>query len=407
MRGLIIGRGADLKGSKDAVVGTSMRYRGLVFLAAGAMTVTGCRMSPVSPSAPEGISGYSAPPIPGHALAGRFGSSGTSLWLLSASGLSTSDDGGLHWSAQTLPNNVTASAIADVAQVPSRGLWIAVPDNSGVHLYRLAGGASSWTSSLLVPTWPAGAAFAGPAGAVAITPGPGSLVTVAATIPNGTDGAFSSLFTSTDDGVTFVEHAALLDSPANVAWKHVMFVSAQSGLVVVGTDSATLLHSSDGGATWSPVSLKGLPAATRYYLGNPVIAGSDVELPVIGLPSGGVGASLSLLTSHDDGLTFDGPTGSALDLGTAVNPALAYRGEVIWAVPSAGGQIFETGDRGRTWTSVNPAGLPPGVTIVSLTGPSSATALIGIVGCPGFVPNCWTSAYVVATMDGGRTWSAV
>jgi hypothetical protein len=47
------------------------------------------------------------------------------------------------------------------------------------------------------------------------------------------------------------------------------------------------------------------------------------------------------------------------------------------------------------------------VTIVSLTGPSSATALIGIVGCPGFVPNCWTSAYVVATTDGGRTWSAV
>jgi photosystem II stability/assembly factor-like uncharacterized protein len=327
--------------------------------------------------------------------------------MLSASSLSTSDDGGLHWSAQTLPNNVTASAIADVAQAPSRGLWIAVPDNSGVHLYRLAGSASSWTSSFLAPTWPAGAASAGPAGAVAITPGPGSLVTVAATIPNGTDGAFSSLFTSTDDGVTFVEHAASLDSPANVAWKHVTFVSAQSGLVVVGTNSATLLHSSDGGATWSPVSLKGLPAATSYYLGNPVIAGSDVELPVIGVPSGGVGASLSLLTSHDDGLTFDGPTGSALDLGTAVNPALAYRGEVIWAVPSAGGQIFETGDRGHTWTSVNPAGLPPGVTIVSLTGPSSATALIGIVGCPGFVPNCWTSAYVVATTDGGRTWSAV
>jgi photosystem II stability/assembly factor-like uncharacterized protein len=116
---------------------------------------------------------------------------------------------------------------------------------------------------------------------------------------------------------------------------------------------------------------------------------------------------LSLLTSHDGGLTFDGPTGSALDLGTAVNPALAYRGDVIWAVPSAGGRIFESGDRGRTWTSASPAGLPSGVTIVSLTGPSSATALIGIVGCPGFVPNCWTSAYVVATTDAGRTWSAV
>jgi hypothetical protein len=230
---------------------------------------------------------------------------------------------------------------------------------------------------------------------------------VAATIPNGADGAFSSLFTSADDGVTFVEHAASPNSPANVAWKHVTFVSAQLGLVVAGADAATLLHSSDGGTNWAAVSLKGLPAATSYYLGNPVMVGPDVELPAIGLPSGGAGASLSLLASHDGGLTFDGPTGAALDLGTAVNPALAYRGDVVWVAPSAGGHIFETGDRGRSWTSINAAGLPVGVTIVTLTGPSSATALIGLAGCPGFVANCWTSAYVVATTDGGRTWSAV
>jgi photosystem II stability/assembly factor-like uncharacterized protein len=327
--------------------------------------------------------------------------------MLSESGLSTSDDGGLHWSTHTLPNNVTAPAIADVAQVPNRGLWIAVPDDTGVHLYRLASGASAWTGTLLVPTWPAGAASAGPAGTVAIDVGPGGLVTVAATIPNGMDGAFSSLFISTDDGSKFVEHAASPDSPANVAWKHLTFVSAQSGLVVAGTDAATLLHSSDGGTTWSPVSLKGLPAATSFYLGEPVITGSDVELPVIGLPAGGKGASLSLMTSHDAGLTFDSPNGSALDLGTAVNPPLANRGDVLWVVPSTGRLILETGDSGRTWKSIDAAGLPAGVTIVSLTGTSSATALVGVVGCPGFVTNCWTGAYVVATSDGGRTWVAV
>ena len=324
--GLVLEPGADLKGGKDAVVGTSMRYRGLMLLAAGAAALSGCGTSPASPSAPESSSGYSAPPIPGHALAGRFGSSGTSLWMLSQSSLSTSDDGGLHWSAQTLPDNVTAAAIADVAQIPNRRLWIAVPDSSGVHLYSMAAGASSWTRSLLVPTWPAGAESAGPAGAVVITPGPSSLVTVAASIPNGTDSTFSSLFTSTDDGVTFVEHPASVDSPANVVWKHVTFVNPRSGLVVGGTAEATLLHSSDGGTTWSPVSLKGLPASASYYLGNPAIVGSDVEVPTISLPSGGVGASFSLLISHDGGLTFDNPTGSALELGAAVNPALGcYR----------------------------------------------------------------------------------
>ncbi len=389
------------------MIGTSMRHKGLVLLAAGMMALSGCGTSSVSPSVAEGIPGASRPPVPGHALTGRFGSLGTSLWLLSESSLSTSDDGGLHWSMQTLPDNVTAAAIAAVAQVPGRRLWIAVPDDSAVHLYSIAAGATSWASSMLVPTWPAGAASAGPAGAVVITPGPGSLVTVAASIPNGTDGTYSSLFISTDDGMTFVEHPASVNSPANVVWTHVAFVNSQSGLVVGGPAGATLLHSSDGGTTWTPTSPKALPVSASCYLGNPSIVGTDVEVPRIMLPSGGVGASLSLLISHDGGLTFDSPAGAALDLGSAVNPAMASRGEAIWVVPNAGGRVFETGDRGRTWTSVGAAGLPAGVAIIALTGPASATALIGLVGCPGFVPDCWTSAYVVATSDGGRTWSAV
>jgi len=313
----------------------------------------------------------------------------------------------LHWSAQALPDGVTAPAIADVSQVPNRRLWIAVPDDSGVHLYSRAAGASNWTSSLLVPTWPAEAGSPGPASGVAITPGPGNLVIVAATIPNGTENVFSSLFTSTDDGDTFVEHAASLDSPANVVWEHVAFVNPQSGLVVGGTTGNTLLHTSDGGTTWFTVSLPGVPAASSYYLGNPVIVGSDVVVPLINLPSNGRGATLSLLISHDGGTTFEGPTGPALDLGTNVNPAMASLGQATWVAPNTGGQVFETADGGRTWTTVTAAGLPSGVSIMTLTSLTSATALIGLSGCPGFVPSCWTSAYVVATTDGGRTWSAV
>ena len=384
-----------------------MRYRALLLFAVGAVALSGCGTSSTSPYGSSRTSSSSPPPILSHALAGRFGSSGASLWVLSESGLSTSDDGGLHWSAQILPNNLTAAAIADVAEVPGRALWVAAPNDSGIHLFRLADSASTWTSSLLAPTWPARAGAAGPADAVAITPGPGSLVTVTATIPNGTDGAFSSLFTSTDDGATFVEHAASPNSAANVAWKHVLFASAQSGILVAGADAATLLHSSDGGTSWSPVSLKGLAAATSYYLGNPVVVGSDVELPAINLPSNGAGASLSLLISHDGGLTFEVPAGSALDLGSAVNPVIAARDTVTWVVPSSGGRVYETRDGGRSWAIVAGDGLPDGVSIVTLTGPSSAVALVGVIGCPGFVPNCWTDAYVVMTSDGGRTWVAV
>jgi photosystem II stability/assembly factor-like uncharacterized protein len=90
-----------------------------------------------------------------------------------------------------------------------------------------------------------------------------------------------------------------------------------------------------------------------------------------------------------------------------VNPALASYGKILWAAPAVGGQVYETADEGRTWTSVAAASLPSGVSILVLTSATSATALIGLIGCQGFVPNCWTSAYLVDTTDGGRTWTAV
>jgi photosystem II stability/assembly factor-like uncharacterized protein len=86
---------------------------------------------------------------------------------------------------------------------------------------------------------------------------------------------------------------------------------------------------------------------------------------------------------------------------------MASVGLVTWVAPNIGGKVFETADGGRTWTTITAPGLPTGVEVMTLTGPASATALIGLSGCPGFVPDCWTSAYVVATTDGGRTWRAV
>lgn len=74
---------------------------------------------------------------------------------------------------------------------------------------------------------------------------------------------------------------------------------------------------------------------------------------------------------------------------------------------SAGSSSGETTDVGRTWATVAAAGLPSGVSIVTLTGTTSAIAVIGLSGCLGFVPNCWTSAYLVETTDDGRTWTAV
>jgi photosystem II stability/assembly factor-like uncharacterized protein len=382
------------------------RFKSVILLTT-CLAISGCGTGIDSPSAGGDVSPTTAPTVPGHQIAGRFGSTGSALWLVSEAGLSTSDDGGLHWQTHSLPAGVTASAIADAAWVPERRLWIAVPSDEGVHLYGMAMGSSSWSDKLLIPTWPSEAGAAGPAGSVEITPGPGGLLTVAATVPGGTDVAFSSLFLSTDDGQTFVEHPASPGSPANVTWNQLVFADPQSGVVVGGTSRNTLLHTSDGGTSWTEVSATGAPTSGSYYLGNPVVVDADIEVPLIALPSNGKGVTLSLLLSHDGGATFAGSTGSPLDLGTAVNPALASYGKILWAAPAVGGQVYETADEGRTWTSVAAASLPSGVSILVLTSATSATALIGLIGCQGFVPNCWTSAYLVDTTDGGRTWTAV
>jgi hypothetical protein len=51
-------------------------------------------------------------------------------------------------------------------------------------------------------------------------------------------------------------------------------------------------------------------------------------------------------------------------------------------------------------------GLPRGVSSIDLTGPASATALIGLIGCPGFQTDCWSNSSLLVTTDGGRTWNA-
>lgn len=342
-------------------------------------------------------------------LSGLLGFAGTSAWLLSATGLSTSDDGGQTWSVQQLPDGAGSSSVAAIASAPGRRTWLAVPVEGGIELYSKTSTAATWSSALLVPTWPAEAAGSGPPSSVVITPGPGNLVAVATTITANGAGSYSTLFISTDGGDTFVQHTAAPGSLANTVWTHAAFVTAQSGMVVAGGSADQLIFTSDAGNTWSKSSTASLPAAGSYFFGVPVITGSDIELPLTALvtgPNGKAGANFSLLVSHDGGATFEGPLGPTLTLDTYGRPATDTLGQVTWVAPYDGGRAYETTDEGRTWTTVAATGLPRGVWSIDLTGLASATALIGLIGCPGFQTNCWSNSYLLVTTDGGRTWSA-
>lgn len=349
-----------------------------------------------------------AVPPSAHLLSGLLGFSGTSAWLLSTGGLSTSDDGGRTWNVQRLPDGTELSAIAAIARAPGRRIWLAVAVEAGIEVYSKGAAATSWSSTLLVPSWPSQAVGGGPPNSVVIAPGPGGLVALAATIAPSGAGPFSTVFISTDDGETFVQHPAPPGSAANAVWSHAAFVTAQSGFVVAGESADQLIFTTDSGATWSKTSTTTLPPAGSYFFGEPILAGSDIELPLTGLTTGRdgkAGATFALLVSHDGGATFGGPLGQPVSLDVYARPATASLGTATWVAPYTGSRIYQTTDEGRTWVTVPAAGLPSGVAGMALTGPGSATALIGVTGCPGFVTDCWSRAYLVGTSDGGRTWT--
>jgi photosystem II stability/assembly factor-like uncharacterized protein len=105
------------------------------------------------------------------------------------------------------------------------------------------------------------------------------------------------------------------------------------------------------------------------------------------------------LVSHDGGATFR-PQGVAVPGGEATGSL----GPITWAA-TGGGIIQETTDGGQTWTAVTATGLPINVTTFDLTDPTSATAVVVDSGCAGFKTDCWYRYYLVATTDGGRTWT--
>lgn len=336
-------------------------------------------------------------------LQGTVGLNGSAAWVLSDSGLSLSQDGGRTWSAVALPAGVKSSAVLAVNAVAGRAVWLASQDGAGVRLFRRLDGTTTWSSTLLTPSWGTSEMSGQPINIVILTPGPAGLVTVTETIGLGMLTALEALFVSANDGQTFTQHQAPADSGI---WASVTFVTLQSGILVGGPGTAphVIKFTSDGGNTWSSPTVTGLPADGDYELGLSLLAGSDIEVPVTtSTAAGGTNTTFFLLISHDGGATF-APAGTAFASGGNFYPALDSLGQVTW-VEIGGGALQKTTDGGQTWTTVTAASLPAGVTSIQLTSPTSATAVVQDNGCTGFKTGCYTRTYLIATTDGGATWS--
>jgi hypothetical protein len=342
-------------------------------------------------------------------LPGTVGMNGSTAWVLSDTGLSLSQDGGRTWSAVALPSGVKSSSVLAVSAVVSRAVWLAVNGNAGVVIYRKQG-VDDWTSSTpLLPSWANATEWSGqPVQSTMVNPGPAALVTVGLGMAPGVE----ALFVSTDDGLTFTQHPPKA-SAFDQLWASVTFSSAQSGVLVAGAARTTqeMLHTSDGGNTWSSPTITGLPADLNYQFGSSLLAGSDIEVSVTTYSAKVSGdTNFLLLISHDGGATF-APAGPGIPSGGNFYPAFDSLGQVTWVAPSAGtlsaSILEETTDGGQTWTTVTPAGLPTGVSSIHLTSATSATAVVVENGCTGVKTGCYTRTYLVATTDGGATWTNI
>ena len=343
-----------------------------------------------------------------HYLQGTVGMNGSSAWALSDSGLSLSQDGGRTWSDVALPSGVKASSGLAVSAETGRALWLAVGSSNGVLMYRKQG-ASAWTGPTpLIPSWStttAGTVAGQPIQSASVTPGPSGLVAVTETIGLGNSTAAEALFVSTDDGLTYAPHPAKAQD-SGFYWSSIVFATPQDGALVSGsgTNPHAINHTTDGGATWAGATVTGLPASGvgDYELGQLVLAGSDIELPVTTFALGSSDYTFLLLVSHDGGATF-APAGAGIaSVGKAFG-AFGSLDQVSWAVFDAAA-IHESTDGGKTWTTVATSGLPVGVTSIHLTAATSATAVVAETGCTGVKTGCYNRTYLVATTDGGHTW---
>ena len=339
------------------------------------------------------------------------GVDGAAAWALSATRLSVSDDGGLDWSDLALPGGVSPGAVASIAEASNGELWLAtVKGASTVKLYRRETSTSAgWSYTTLVPAWPTAAdGFRFRSRSVMITPGPSGMVTVVVLAGTGHTGAVPRLFVSLDEGATFRQYPMPVTSTLNTHWQSVTFSTRKAGVVIVspGAPAAeALFHTSDGGSSWSPVSITGLPTGAAVVFGTPFSEGTDIELPVVASTSKD-GETFALYVSHDGGASFAGPIGSVISadsFGPGPSPLAAY-GQTLWVVGEA--RTYESGNDGRSWRTVRSSGLPP-ITAMSLTSPTAATAVAGISSCARVETGCASRTYFVRTTDAGKTWNAL
>jgi photosystem II stability/assembly factor-like uncharacterized protein len=312
-------------------------------------------------------------------------------------GLFTTADGGVSW--RRLSAGLIGDWVTSVAVDPTNGQVVWVQDGS--HLHKSEDGGSHWTDvTPAVDNW---------GGRISIAPSdPQTVWSGAARTTDGgahwartrtdqTDGVVvdpthagtvlittvNGLFRTTDDGASW--------SPAGTGlpvWSEISG-DAGNGLVVFGINggTGTVYRSTDGGASFSPISVNNSWQVTGLYAApsNPLVvyaAGRDGRDPL-------------LARSTDGGVTWarlsTGPVGAILAPFAAVDATDPQH--VL--VGTFGYGVWVTADGGSSWTARS-TGLAATEPRSIATDPLDGSVLYSADG-----------STVAVSGDGGSTWSDV
>jgi hypothetical protein len=380
--------------------------RSLALLVTGSGMLLAAAVLPSCSAAvrPPASGSQTTKPPAGVATIRLVGASGSAAWQLTATRLLVSWDAGQHWLAVALPARVAPSSITAITATAGRGMWLAVWRRPAMDLYNQRLGRTGWSERTLVPSLPSSLGFLGrQLPGVSITLRPANLVTVVADWGITSTAHYSTLFISSDGGTTFAQHPTRI----GLFVSSDTFVSPQRGVIVAGPVNNDLYRTADGGASWVPVTIPGLPsgpAVSYLSYGTPGASGTQLLVPVTVTSSDGAQA-LSIYRSTDAGAAFAGPTGPPLSLPASlsagdISPAIS--GTVLWL--PARGRIYQTINAGMTWRTVMTA---QSVYPISLISASQAIGTATYSGCRSFKTDCYNYSYLIATTDGGRSWRAL
>ena len=308
-------------------------------------------------------------------------------------------DSGQHWqAAAVMPREV------DQVQFVTDRFGIATVDGclSDVNASRCQGqvlvshdGGATWTAVLAThgPVF-AAADAAGPVWAAETKPGssgqPG-LLGSGVTFLTSTDGgrSWQQLGRAVSVPVTAQIDIRLAVGPAGLAWASLF---DGGSCAMHGCGVAELLHSTDGGRTWSAAPLTSGASGCGWGSLTYSAAPDGTVLAASGVPGGACAPPFGFLFRY-------GPSGWQRLPSWPLTGAIALSvvsQDVAYAITQ--GAVVRTGDGGRYWTQLLPAPAPAGQVAAV-----SATTALGDQDTVGAAE----AGAVLRTEDGGRSWQQV